>query len=319
LVRSSVLGINGPTSADGPGAAARIDFALTSGQSVETSVLYLPHRDPKVVVCSPSQVGCAFGCKFCGLRRSSRGTDLSADEIIELVDQSRRVGAALFGGGTMQGGWQVSFMGQGEPLANLDAVREAMDRLAETPGCTRFGISTVGIPSGIDRLAKAPDHIRAMTKLQVSLHAATDSVRREVMPGTRGWSVQETIDAARRYSHASGKLVCLNHLLIQGVNDDDASLEALVGLAEPQYFYVKLSALNHVPGVQMTPSDLGVVRRFARALTDVGCHVKVWRSTGASVNAGCGQIGQIGTIMPADELLLDSVANSLTGVRQLAV
>ena len=316
---SRVLGVTGPTVADGPGAAARIDFGLLSGQSVETSVLDLPHRDPRVVVCSPCQVGCAFGCRFCGLRKSNSGMDLSADEIIDLVEQSREAGAALFGAGTMGDGWQLSFMGQGEPLANLDAVREVMDRLAETPGCTRFGISTVGIPSGIDRLAKAPEHIRVMTKLQVSLHAATDSVRREVMPGTRGWSVRETINAARGYAQASGRLVCLNYLLMDGVNDDDASLEALVRLAEPRYFYVKLAALNHVPGVQMSPSEPGVVRRFARALKDIGCQVKVWRSTGASVNAGCGQIGRIATIIPADELLLDSVADSFTAVRQLTV
>jgi 23S rRNA (adenine2503-C2)-methyltransferase len=288
---------------DHAGSAIRLDFASPSGIEIETAVLNLPHRKPRLVICTPSQLGCSFGCRFCGLSLSRHATNLAAQEIIDLVDQSRRMGSDVFGHQIESDGWQISFMGQGEPLANLDNVLKVIEYyLSAERKSILFGISTVGIPTKLGQLAAVPRNVLAQIKLQLSLHASLDHIRHELLPGTRGWSIQEMLEVAKRIARRSGRRVCLNYILIDGINDDETCLEALVSLADPDSFYVKLTILNEVNGSNLVGSCWEVVQRFAHTLSDSGRVVKVFHSAGRNVNAGCGQLGSISRPVLLDEV-----------------
>lgn len=218
------------------GAAVRFDFDLPSGGQVETAGLYLPHRKPKFVVCAPSQLGCVFRCRMCGLKDSTSAIDLSPVQIMDLVLQTCNLASNTLGLCNSSDPWQVSFMGQGEPLANSGSIIEAMDRLADAYPTPSFGISTIGMPKRLRQLAQSPARILERTRLQLSLHASMDTIRHILLPGTRGWSITEMLDAAAEVWETNRHPISLNYVLISGVNDDEASLRALAKIADPRRF-----------------------------------------------------------------------------------
>lgn len=303
--RSSPRVVRARTTTDGTGSAVRVEFALADGRLVEAAVVDLSYRRPRRVVCIPSQVGCSFQCRFCGLRKARLARDLSGDELRTIVALGRQVGVAELGS-TDDVAWQVSFMGQGEPLTNIRAVASLTVGLADEDPNVVFGISTIGIPWGIRRLALLPEQVVYRLKLQVSLHATNDSTRRFLMPGTRRWSIGELRDAARLFAQRSGNPVCFNYVLLRGVNDDDASCTSLSSIAEPSWSYVKLSSLNDVGCSGLFRSGKERQARFCSALRAAGCIVKEFVSVGASIKAGCGQIGSCD-----DGVLPDNMAVSL--------
>ncbi len=285
----AILMSHSPVHSDQAGSAVRLDFCLPSRDQLETAVLDLPHRRPTLVICVPSQLGCVFGCRFCGLKSSRYARNLLPYEIEDLIAQSLEVAEETFG--VCEDGWQITFMGQGEPLANLDNVLEVVQRHVSSDSSVDFGISTIGIPSGLTRLAEAPKDLLSRVRLQVSLHAPVDRIRHRIMPGTRNWPVEQVIEAAKLVARHSGRPACLNYVLIDRVNDDEDCLRDLARIADPEFFYVKLSILNKVVGSDLTGSSLDVVYHFAHELENSECVVKVFFSAGRSTNAGCGQLG----------------------------
>lgn len=281
-------------------AAARLDFVLPSGDQIETSVLDLPHREPSLVICTPSQSGCAFGCQFCGLRGSRHATNLTSQEIIELIRCSHAVGPRLLYSQAKSDRWQISFMGQGDPLANFDSVLEVIDHFLGVRKFVLFGISTIGIPNRLKQLSTLPTETLRQIKLQLSLHASLDPIRHELMPGTKGWSIREMLEVAKAVSKRAGRRVCLNYVLIDGINDNNACLDALASLADPEFFYVKLSLLNEIVDSDLVGSSLEAVQCFASTLAEAGCEVKIFHSAGGNIGAGCGQVGQVAAPISLD-------------------
>ena len=150
-----------------------------------------------------------------------------------------------------------------------------------------FGISSIGIPSGLRHLAKLPINLLKGMKFQISLHAPFNSLRHELMPGTSQWSISEMLGEAKELYHLFGNSICLNYVVIENVNDDEKCLDALINIAEPKYFYIKLSTLNELPNHKFTRGSRETIRNFADLLTKNGWVVKMFESAGTFVHAGC--------------------------------
>ena len=188
---------------------------LADGARIETVALPYPDR---VSVCVSSQTGCAVGCTFCATGFLGAGRNLTAGEIVDQVlTAGERVGRRVS---------HVVFMGMGEPLLNFEAVLTALRLLSGEVGLSQrhLTVSTVGLPPAMLRLAAEDLNVT----LAVSLHAADDDLRRELVPTTaQRWSVAEVLAAARSYAEMSGRRVTYEVVLLAGVNDRPADARAL--------------------------------------------------------------------------------------------
>jgi 23S rRNA (adenine2503-C2)-methyltransferase len=253
---------------------------LDDNERVEAVFLRLEDRD-KDSICISSQVGCALKCAFCrtglvGLRRQLDAT--------EIVDQVKTV--LLSENFVQSRTFDVSFMGMGEPLENLEEVLAAKEILASTYPAFRFCISTVGVVPGINRLAReAPDVI-----LQVSLHAPTDDLRRRLMPITRKYPLSEVMVAAEEHAKTTGRIVVLNYCLIKDVNDSPQHASELVDLCIGRPFKVQVVRYNFDEAIPLEPPSDEAVRAFIAVLQRAGLPLKTSAQLGSLGGAGCGQL-----------------------------
>ena len=210
------------TAADG-GATVKWLWRLADGRRVETVLMHYRRRS---TVCVSTQAGCAMACGFCATGQAGFDRNLTTGEIVEQVVRARTEAAA--------GGRRVSnvvFMGMGEPLANYDRVWAAVERLHGDMGLSarHLTVSTVGIVAGIRRLAGE----RLPVNLAVSLHAADDTRRDELVPINRRYPLGVLVEACRAYVAAKNRRLSFEWALIDGVNDRDADAEQLAALAAP--------------------------------------------------------------------------------------
>lgn len=262
------------------GATVKWLFAAADGARVETVLMRYPRR---VTVCVSSQAGCAMGCRFCATGQAGFTRHLDAAEIVEQVvragrrarDDGRRLG-------------NVVFMGMGEPLANYDAVWSAITRIHDELGVSarRITVSTVGIAPGIRRLARE----RLPVNLAVSLHAADDSTRDDLVPLNRRYPVAEVVAACREYRRATGRRLSFEWALIDGVNDGPTDAARLAAIARPLGAHVNLIPLNPTPGYLATGSPPERVRAFAARLRALGVNATVRANRGTDIGAACGQL-----------------------------
>ena len=257
-------------------------FTLPDGAVIETvRMRYVRRR----TLCISSQSGCAMGCVFCATGRLGLFRNLTAGEIVEQVIYYARL--------LRKQGERVTnivVMGMGEPLHNYDAVMKAL-RILNHPqgfrlGARRITISTVGLPHRIRQLAQEGKQFR----LAVSLHAATDDLRRQLIPLARRYTLAELMDACREYVARTGRRITFEWTMIDGVNDSEDQARALVALVRGLPAHVNLIPLNPVPGYAGRPSPRPRIARFAAVLEEAGipCTVRVRR--GIDIQAGCGQL-----------------------------
>jgi len=264
---------------DGPG-PERPSRAGGTRERVETVLMYYPER---TTVCVSSQAGCAMGCTFCATGQLGFERHLSAGEIVEQVVRARSAAAAS---GRRLG--NVVFMGMGEPLANLDRVWAAVHVLHDDLGISarHLTISTVGVVPGIQRLAAADLPVN----LAVSLHAATDELRNELVPLGRRYPLSVLVEACARYVEATGRRLSLEWALIAGTNDTPRQADALAGIARTLRAHVNLIPLNPTPGFPTTGSSPAAVRAFCERLVQLGVNATVRRNRGTDIDAACGQL-----------------------------
>jgi 23S rRNA (adenine2503-C2)-methyltransferase len=249
------------------------------GAQVETVLMRSPRR---ATVCVSSQAGCAMGCTFCATGQAGFERHLDTAEIVEQVVRAQHA--------SPQRVTNVVFMGMGEPLANLDAVEPALERLHTDLGISARSIvvSTVGIVPGMLRLA---DHPLPVT-LAVSLHAADDALRETLVPVNRRYPITDVLDAARAYAARKGRRVSFEYACITGVNDRRHHADALA--ARLRGFrggaHVNLIPLNPTAGFRAPPADARRVAAFAARLEAAGLHASVRRNRGVSIDAACGQL-----------------------------
>jgi 23S rRNA (adenine2503-C2)-methyltransferase len=255
---------------------------LPDAQRIECVLL----RDDKqhCSVCISTQVGCAMGCAFCATGLDGVVRNLTSGEIIEQMLQLQRLLAAD------QRLSHVVVMGMGEPLLNLDALLPALAIASARDGLgisvRRITISTVGLPAGIRRLASenCPYH------LAVSLHAASDALRNELVPANRGFGVAAVLAAADEYFEQTGRRVTFEYVLLAGVNDQSDHARQLIALLRGRPALVNLIPYNPVQGLPYRRPSPAVTAQFVEILSQGGLNVNIRHRKGDRISAACGQL-----------------------------
>jgi 23S rRNA (adenine2503-C2)-methyltransferase len=253
-------------------------WTLGDGTQVETVLMH--YRD-RSTVCVSTQAGCAMACGFCATGQAGFERHLTTGEIVEQV--MRAIAAAK-----PRRVSNVVFMGMGEPLANYDRVWPAVVRLHDDAGISarHLTLSTVGIIPGIRRLTAEVLPVN----LAVSLHAANDALRDELVPINRRYPLADLMAACRAYLDAKGRRLSFEWALIDGVNDRPVDAGQLARLAVPLGAHVNLIPLNPTPGYPVLGTPPGRVREFRQRLIDLGVNATVRRNRGTDIDAACGQL-----------------------------
>jgi 23S rRNA (adenine2503-C2)-methyltransferase len=251
---------------------------LADGGAVETVLM---HYDKRSTVCVSTQAGCAMACGFCATGQAGFDRNLSTGEIVEQVIRARREAAPRRVS-------NVVFMGMGEPLANYDATWSAVHRLRDDMGigARRLTISTVGIIPGIRRLAAADLPV----SLAVSLHAANDKLRDDLVPINKRYPLADLTAACADYVDSTGRRLSFEWALIDGVNDSSSDSAELAQLVRPLAAHVNLIPLNPTPGYATVGSPPRRVARFRADLEARGVNVTVRQTRGTEIDAACGQL-----------------------------
>ncbi len=257
-------------------------WALVDGTRVETVLMHYAGRS---TVCVSSQAGCAMGCTFCATGQAGFDRQLTTGEIVEQVVRAGR--RARDDGRRLS---NVVFMGMGEPLANYDPTWAAIERLHADLGLSarHLTVSTVGIVPGIRRLAAEALPVN----LAVSLHAADDALRDELVPINRRYPLSTLMDACAGYLLAKGRRLSFEWALIDGVNDRDVDVRNLIERARslPLPAHVNLIPLNPTPGYAVRGTPPSRVRDFAAQLRQGGVNATIRKTRGTDIDAACGQL-----------------------------
>jgi 23S rRNA (adenine2503-C2)-methyltransferase len=236
------------------------------------------YEDGRRTVCVSSQVGCGLGCTFCATGQMGLIRNLEPFEIVAQV---------LWAGEVFdERPTNVVFMGMGEPLANYDALMEAIRSIHGDVGISarRIVVSTVGLVPQIDRLA---DEDLPLT-LALSLHAPDDETRSSLVPINRRWPIAQVLKAVKAFRRAHGRRVSVEYALIAGTNDDDRQADALGRLLQGSDIHVNLIPLNPTPGFGVPASRR--VEEFAARLRRAGVNATVRDTRGREIEAACGQL-----------------------------
>ncbi|HZQ86156.1 MAG TPA: 23S rRNA (adenine(2503)-C(2))-methyltransferase RlmN [Acidimicrobiales bacterium] len=255
-------------------------WRLDDGAAIETVLMHYPGR---TTVCVSTQAGCAMACGFCATGQAGFERHLTSGEIVEQV-----VRAARRAHDTGRRVSNVVFMGMGEPLANYDRVWPAVERLHDDVGISarHLTLSTVGLVPGINRLAGE----RLPVNLAVSLHAANDRLRDELVPINKRWPIDHLMSACRAYLDAKARRLSFEWALIDGVNDRTSDATELAGLARGLGAHVNLIPLNPTPGYPTRGTSPAGVRRFRDQLVALGVNATIRRNRGTGIDAACGQL-----------------------------
>jgi 23S rRNA (adenine2503-C2)-methyltransferase len=243
------------------------------GRAVEA--VLMRYRDGRRSLCLSSQSGCPLTCTFCATGAMKFGRNLTASEILDQALHFRRIEEVD----------HVVFMGMGEPMMNLDNVLGACRRLPDV-GVThrRTAISTVGWIPGIDRLATTDMPIR----LALSLHAADDALRSEIMPVNERYPLADVLAACRRFHAAKRRLVFVEYVMLAGVNDRYDQAVALARVLDPKVFKVNLIPYN--PTGSYDGSTPEAIDAFRAVLEEHGLRATVRLTRGRDIAAACGQL-----------------------------
>jgi 23S rRNA (adenine2503-C2)-methyltransferase len=264
----------------------KVLFRLPDGETVESVWM---EYDQRQTVCVSSQVGCALGCTFCATGQGGFVRDLSPAEIVDQVLYFARRSQR---GASQREASNVVLMGMGEPLLNYDAVWQAIetwnDHQGFNLGARRITISTAGYVPGIRRLAQESLQVG----LAVSLHAAEDGLRDQLVPLNRRYPLAELLAACREYVAQSGRRITIEVTLIEGLNDSPDQARQLARLLRGLDCHVNLIALNPSPGIDYRPSPRHRVRAFQHALVEQQVAATVRLRRGVDIQAGCGQLRQ---------------------------
>ena len=254
-------------------------LGYADGNSVET--VLIPARD-RFTQCISTQVGCAMGCAFCASGSQGLVRSLTADEIVAEYMAGRRYGEIT----------NLVVMGMGEPFANFDATLRALRVLNAGPGpnlgARHITLSTSGVVPGFRRLAAEGIQF----ELSVSLHAANDALRSELMPVNRRWPLAELLAACADYTAATKRIITFEYTLIRGVNDSRADAAELLAAVRKvpmaKVNLIPLSPVAHRP--EWRAPDEATLMMFLDVLMKGGVQTMLRRSRGKDADAACGQL-----------------------------
>jgi len=264
---------------------------------IETVIIRAPQEGvglehSRKTICISTQVGCAMGCKFCASGLMGLKRDLNAGEIVAQLlqvcyredahDPRAHTGLASFD--------NIVVMGMGEPLANYEAMIRAITIINADWGfgfgARRITLSTSGLVPKILLLAEEPISVR----LAISLHGATDEVREQIMPVNKAYPLAKLIPAVRIFAEKHGRMVTLEFILIEGVNDMLEQAEKLRDIAQDLHAHVNLIPYNTVEGLPWKRPSVTRQERFADVLRRARVSVTLRREKGHDIDAACGQL-----------------------------
>lgn len=262
-------------------------FRLHDGRYIECVLipaspsLYGDKSDRRTL-CVSSQVGCAFGCKFCASGLDGFTRNLTADEIAGQVLLAENISGEKVN--------NIVFMGMGEPLANLPNLLKAIE-IITAPwglgiGARHLTISTSGLAPQIRKLADHPQQIR----LAISFHGASDAVRDRIMPVNQKWPIEELLEALDYWNEHKKQKLTLEYILIQGVNDSLDEARLLVKRAKRLRAKVNLIPYNSVEGLDWQRPALSHCRSFHNILKGDGVITTLRIEKGHDIDAACGQL-----------------------------
>jgi 23S rRNA (adenine2503-C2)-methyltransferase len=263
----------------------------------------------RLTLCISTQVGCAYGCKFCASGLEGWKRNLGTEEIVDQVLAVERW-AAEQEASVVSGQWSVAdgtdkprttdhgqrtvdnlvIMGMGEPLANYDHLLKAL-KILNAPwgagvGARKITVSTSGLAPQIRKLADEPLQLR----LAISLHGATDQVRDRIMPVNRKYPLSELTAACEYYLQKKIRMITLEYILIAGVNDDLTQTKPLAKLAHRLNAKVNLIPYNKVDGLPWTRPTEHAQEAFLAALEKQKVTATLRREKGHDIDAACGQL-----------------------------
>ncbi|MEP7071664.1 MAG: 23S rRNA (adenine(2503)-C(2))-methyltransferase RlmN [Verrucomicrobiota bacterium] len=262
-------------------------FRLADGNLIESVLIpaspaLYGSRSDRRTLCLSTQVGCAYGCKFCASGLDGWKRNLSADEIVEQIIAVEKAAGERVD--------NLVFMGMGEPLANYENVLRAI-QIINAPwgiglGARHITVSTSGLAPQIRQLAEQPLQIR----LAISLHGATDEVRARIMPVNRKYPLVELFAACRFYLGKKKQRLTFEYILIAGVNDSEEQARLLARRARELNAKVNLIPYNTVTGLNWCRPVLHLQEQFLRILRAGEVDATLRREKGHDIAAACGQL-----------------------------
>src|SRR5580658_2031559 len=264
---------------------------------IETVIIRVPQEGvgldhSRKTICISTQVGCAMGCVFCASGLAGLKRDLSAGEIVaQLLQVCYREDARTPRARAELASFDnIVVMGMGEPLANYDALMRALTIVNADWGlgfgARRITISTSGLVPKILQLADEPLGFR----LAISLHGATDEVREKIMPINRAYPLDKLLPAVKVFAEKHGRMVTLEFILLEDVNDSHEQAEKLREIAAELHAHVNLIPYNTVEGLPWRRPSVARQERFADVLRAARISVTLRREKGHDIAAACGQL-----------------------------
>ena len=270
---------------------------LEDKRLIETVLIRAPQEGvgldkSRKTVCVSIQVGCAYGCKFCASGLAGFKRNLFASEVIaQLIHMSRIDSPKLEHSSNESVSFDnIVFMGMGEPLANYNELVNVLKIMNASwglnIGARRITVSTSGLAPEIEKLADEGLSIR----LAISLHGATNEVRNQIMPINKRYPLEVLIPAIEKFREKHGRMVTLEFILIDGVNDSLEQAKALVKIAKRLHAHVNCIPYNKVEGLEWKRPSITRQNKFVQILKDANVSVTIRREKGHSINAACGQL-----------------------------
>ena len=271
----------------GKDATRKFLFRLTDGNLIESVLIPASPalyglRSDRRTICVSTQVGCAYGCKFCASGLDGWKRNLYADEIVDQIIAVEREADERID--------NIVFMGMGEPLANYENLLRAI-RIINAPwgigiGARHITVSTSGLVPQIRKLADQPLQVR----LAVSLHGATDEVRSQIMPINRKYNVEALFNACRYYNSRKKQRITFEYILIANVNDTVDQAHTLAQRARDLGAKVNLIPYNSVEGLGWARPSRPQQEKFLAVLRNAGVPATLRREKGHDIAAACGQL-----------------------------
>lgn len=285
---------------------------MDDGSLIETVIIRAPQvgvgiEKSRKTICISTQVGCAYGCKFCASGLAGWKRDLDSGEIVSQLMQvckledphtdRQKEEIASFD--------NIVVMGMGEPLANYDNLIRALSivnaKWGLNFGARRITISTSGVVPSILKLAEEPYSFR----LAVSLHGATNEVRQQIMPVNKKYPLEVLLPAIKTFSEKHGRMITLEFILIEDINDSLDQAKELAKIAKDLHAHVNLIPYNTVEGLPWIRPSIASQENFTRILKDNNVSVTLRREKGHDIDAACGQLRlkreQEGKLVPAEK------------------
>lgn len=259
-------------------------FCLKDNNLIESVLIPAKHR---TTACLSTQVGCRYRCNFCASGLGGFKRNLETYEMIAQLLEIDLFSPNLRGSGKVS---HIVFMGTGEPLDNYDSVLKAIRIMNSKDGLNigarRITISTSGVISGIERLAKEGLQI----ELSVSLHASDDKTRSQLMPINEKYPLCELIAACRRYSLKTGRQATFEYVLIKDINSSLSCADNLIGLLKGWNSKVNLIIYNKVKEFSYEPPKKSETLSFKERIKKAGIPVTTRKSRGQDISGACGQL-----------------------------